>query len=63
MIRYENDCVDCGLPCIGESCPHRRVPHFYCDKCKDETDIFNFEGEELCINCIELKLTKVGEIL
>lgn len=60
MVRYENECVDCGLPCIGSACPYRRVPHYYCDKCKDETDIYEFDGKELCINCIEKKLDKVG---
>ena len=61
MIRIENDCVDCGLPCLGDSCPHRNVPHYYCDECKDETDIYEFDEKELCLSCIERKLKKVGE--
>ena len=61
MVKYENECVDCGLPCIGITCPYRRVPHYYCDECKDETDIYEFDNEELCINCIEKRLDKVGE--
>lgn len=60
LIKYENDCVDCGLPCMGKSCPMKDVPHFYCDECKDEKNLFHFEGEELCIECIENKLEKVG---
>lgn len=63
MIKYENECCDCAVPaypCIGESCRRRRVPHYYCDNCGGEyEDIYEFEGEELCIECIEQKLTKV----
>lgn len=36
MTRIENDCVDCGLPCMGNSCPNRNVLHCYCDMCKNE---------------------------
>ena len=56
---YENDCVDCGLPCLGDSCPHRNVPHYYCDECDEERPLYHFDGQELCIECIENKLEKV----
>ena len=59
MRKIENDCVDCGLPCLGEGCPYRNVPHYYCDKCGDEAPLYHYDGEELCINCIEEKLEKV----
>lgn len=59
MVRYENDCVDCGLPCLGESCPNRNVPHYYCDVCGDETQLYEYEGQQLCIVCIERMLPKV----
>lgn len=60
MIRIENDCVDCGLPCLGRSCPLTSVKHFYCDECGDETTLYRFyDGEELCINCIKKKLEVV----
>lgn len=61
MKRTENDCVDCGLPCLGSSCPYRNVVHFYCDKCGQETDLYHFEDEELCIDCIVESLEKVEE--
>lgn len=60
MQRVENDCVGCELPCIGDSCPYRNVTHYYCDNCGDETQIYEFEGEELCIDCIEKRLKKVN---
>ena len=56
MIQYEDECCDCatpGYPCLGASCPNRNVPHYYCDDCGDEADIYEFEGDQLCINCIE----------
>ena len=62
MIKYEDECVDCksmGLPCYGTACPNRNVPHFYCDECGDEGDIYEFDGEELCIYCIEHRLEPV----
>lgn len=60
MIKYENDCVDCGrLPCLGSFCSLRKVPHWYCDKCEEETQLYYFDGKELCIDCIERILEKV----
>lgn len=61
MIKIENDCVGCPpeMGCMGSSCPNRNVKHFYCDDCGDETDLYEFDGEELCIDCIEKRLDKV----
>ena len=36
MIKYEDECVDCDLSCIGTSCPYVNVPHYYCDLCGEE---------------------------
>lgn len=53
MIKYKNDCVNCGLPCLGISCPYRNVPHLYCDKCKmEESILYSYEDEELCQDCL-----------
>ena len=40
MRKEENDCVSCpaGIPCLGKSCPIRRVEHIDCDNCGDEID-------------------------
>lgn len=59
MTKYENECVDCGLPCLGNSCPNRNVLRYYCDQCEDEAKLYHFDGEELCLNCIEEKLDVV----
>jgi hypothetical protein len=60
MVKTENECCDCGLPCVYESCPYWAVTRFYCDECNDEYEsIYHFEGEQLCIDCIEKRLEKV----
>lgn len=59
MKKIENDCVNCGLPCLGKMCPYQNVTHYYCDECGEETQLYYFDGEELCIYCIKNKLKKV----
>lgn len=62
IVCYENDCVDCGLPCF-DSCPYKRVPHYCCDECGAEEKIYYWDetGQELCISCIEKLLDPVCE--
>ena len=52
MRKIENECVDCGLPCLGNSCPNRNVVRFYCDRCKEETTLYDYYGEEICKECL-----------
>lgn len=59
MHKTENECVSCGLPCLGNSCPYRNVTRYYCDKCGEETTLYHFDGEELCIDCIKNSLEEV----
>lgn len=61
MIVIENDCVGCPreMGCLGDSCPYMNVPHYYCDDCKDETDIYEHEDGQFCINCYKKRLEKV----
>ena len=59
MREITSECVGCGLACIGDSCPNKNVTHFYCDKCDDETQLYYYDGQELCIDCIEKLLEKV----
>lgn len=61
MKKYENECVGCPpeIGCLGSTCSKRNVPHYYCDKCKKETDLYHYDGKELCIGCIEETLERV----
>lgn len=57
MKQIENDCYGCTIPC--KKCGRDHSVHYYCDNCGDETELFYFENEELCIDCIKDKLEKV----
>ena len=63
MVTYENECCDCavpGYPCLGSSCPNLHVKRYYCDECGDDVEkLYRFDGEELCIDCIEKRLEVV----
>lgn len=51
-VRYEDQCCDCGLPCLGSSCPNKNVPVWYCDRCGDEgVDLYEVDGKEVCEYC------------
>lgn len=63
MLRYENECVDCGRPCLGRTCQYRNVPHIYCDGCGgEESEMFAYDGEDYCRDCIIDKLLEDGVI-
>lgn len=59
MKTIENGCVDCGLPCLGDACPHRNEVHYYCDDCKEEAELYQYDDKELCAGCILKRLEKV----
>jgi hypothetical protein len=52
MKKTASECVSCGFPCMGEACPYFRVTRFYCDKCGEETELYEYEGQELCAECV-----------
>ena len=60
MIRKENHCVDCGLPCLGSTCPHRNVEVVYCDHCGEVIDyeIYDVDGEDWCEDCLKKEFFK-----
>ena len=61
MRKTTNECVGCpsNIGCIGSACPYIDVTRFYCDECGGETDLYYYDGQELCIDCIEKQLEKV----
>ncbi len=57
MIKYENECVGCPpeMGCLGDGCPNRNVPRYYCDRCGDEfypEELFLYDGEMWCKDCL-----------
>ena len=40
------------MGCLGKGCPNKRVPHYICDKCDEEDVLYEFEGRQLCSNCV-----------
>lgn len=61
MRKTESECVQCGMPCIGKACPNFDVTRYYCDnpKCRAEETLYEYEGEELCGECLLKKFEKV----
>lgn len=54
-----NECVECGLPCLGVDCPNRNTYRYYCDECGEEGVDYEIEGEELCEECAEKNLNEL----
>lgn len=60
MIITENECVDCGLPCMYESCIYWAVTRLYCDECDNEESVlYWWDDQQLCLDCIEARLEMV----
>lgn len=60
MIVIDNECVDCGLPCLYTACPYYKVVRFFCDECETEVeDLYYFGTEQLCADCVLKQLEKV----
>lgn len=51
MKIIENECVDCGLPCI-DTCPYKNVVRYYCDKCGEESTLYHYDNYEICEQCL-----------
>ena len=63
MKKIENECVECGLPCLGDSCPYKEVIRFYCDRCEEEETLYHYGNEELCKECLLEELLEEFEIV
>ena len=61
MKVIEHECVGCAseMGCNKNTCRYWNSAHYYCDNCGDEEQLYEFEGEQLCLNCIESRLEKV----
>ena len=55
MVTYENECCCCPkeMGCLGERCPNQNVEHLICDDCgKDVDELYEYDGEQLCLDCL-----------
>lgn len=61
MKVVENECVGCPpeMGCLGSSCPNRNVERFYCDDCGAEETLYDYDGEEICKDCLLKKFSVV----
>lgn len=61
MIVVDSDCIGCpeDLGCVYEACPYYKVIRYYCDKCGCEDDLYEWDGDQLCAECILEQLNKV----
>ena len=60
MKYTESDCVDCGLPCLYDACPHYSVTRYKCDECGEEdVTLYELDCVELCIDCVKKRLRVV----
>ena len=58
MIKFENECVGCPQGCIH--CGRDKTQHLYCDRCgEDSEELFIFDGEELCEDCLKNSLERI----
>lgn len=55
-----NGCVNCGKPCML-FCPVRDESYEYrCDDCGEETKLYEWDGKELCVDCIISRLDEIN---
>jgi len=61
MVGKFDDCVGCGLPCIGDACQYKNLTLYTCDQCGEEVgpdDLYNYGPMEVCMDCL-LELSKI----
>ena len=53
MIQHVSQCVCCGQPCLGNTCPYYSVRVLTCDKCGEDADaLYWYNGMQLCRDCV-----------
>lgn len=64
MIKKENQCVQCGLHCLGSACPYKNVTILVCDCCGEEVEeLYHYNGQHYCEECLleEFELVEVED--
>ena len=55
MLKYVDDCVSCPpeLGCLGNGCPKKNIPVYYCDICEEEIADYHADGQDICEYCLK----------
>ncbi|MBQ2397776.1 MAG: hypothetical protein II304_12210 [Bacteroidales bacterium] len=61
--QIENQCIDCGLHCIGNACRYRNVVVDYCDDCGDEGARYRIDSDDLCEDCVKARIKEAFDDL
>lgn len=57
MRRYEDDCVNCDIPCCN--CGLKHAEHIYCDNCGEELtedELYQVYDSDYCEECCEKEI-------
>ena len=60
-----DECVNCGMPCLGDFCRYKNVVRYYCDKCNNEfesDELYDVDGDMLCEDCLKGRFQTVEEV-
>lgn len=49
--KYTSICVDCALPCLGNTCPYNHVTVYTCDVCGEENAEYCLDDKDVCKEC------------
>lgn len=63
MLRYENECVGCQLPCLGSRCSKQNIPVIYCDNYDNEKADYRIKDNDLCEKCAKAFLQEMFDEL
>ena len=63
MKKTVDECCGCAVPSYpcNDSCPLREVVHYHCDDCDADIDldeIYEVDGEDLCLDCLKGRFKK-----
>lgn len=63
-IEKIDECVNCGLPCLGDACPRMNVVKCTCDDCGktfEPEELYVYEDDMLCEPCLLNKFRTVAQ--
>lgn len=57
MIRIEDHCVHCDLPCMGKRCVYSKALFYICDTCEAYAKYEEQDGAMYCEDCFRQELS------